>query len=194
MDSLFTVGIDEVGRGSLAGPVCAVAVAMKSNHDILIPGLNDSKKLSSKKRTILADIIMKNFYYGVGWISPQTIDSINILEATLRAMTLAINRLPHHITSQIEEILIDGNRSPNVIYPTKTIIKGDQVEESIMMASIVAKVIRDKYMQRISLFYPEYHFEKHSGYPTRLHREKIMQYGKSPIHRISFSKELYLSV
>ncbi|NIZ40169.1 ribonuclease HII [Entomospira entomophila] len=191
MDTLFTIGIDEVGRGSLAGPVCAVAVAITDNHDVPLPSLNDSKKLSAKKREMLATTIMDNFSYGIGWVSPRTIDSINILKATMQAMVLAVERLPTHVKSHIEEIRIDGNQAPKLLYPTKTIIKGDQVEESIMMASIVAKVIRDKYMSAISFFYPEYHFEQHSGYPTQLHREKILEYGKSPIHRISFSKNLY---
>lgn len=185
MAKKFICGIDEVGRGALAGPLCVVALAMPV-HSIPPIGINDSKKLSAKKRLKLTKFIIKHYNYGISWVFPETIDRINVLQATLLAMRQAVDRLPHEVTSKVLELLIDGNSEPKISYPSRLIVRGDQSEPSIMMASIVAKVARDHYMQTISSFYPLYEFHRHVGYPTLFHRQAIIKYGYTPIHRLSF--------
>jgi len=178
-------GVDEAGRGPLAGPVCAAAVILQPN--IQIPGLNDSKKLTPKKRELLYDVIRENsLAYGVAYGSVQEIDELNILNATYLAMNRAIEKL--QITPDIT--LIDGNRSTGITHPNICVVKGDQKSASIAAASILAKVTRDRLMVSLSEEYPEYAFEKHKGYPTALHYERISRHGISRVHRRSFLKKL----
>ncbi|WDI36950.1 ribonuclease HII [Entomospira culicis] len=180
----YIIGVDEVGRGALAGPVCSVAVAIKVNE--IIPfKINDSKKLSKKRIETLAPLIMQRYRYGIGFVSPQTIDKINILQATLLSMQLAVKRLQINHYDSIN-ILVDGNKLPSFDHPAQCIVKGDQQEESIMLASILAKYIRDSYMQRMHHFYSMYNFTQHVGYPTTAHKDAIKKHGYSPIHRLSF--------
>jgi ribonuclease HII len=180
----FILGVDEVGRGALAGPVCSVCLALPVG---CVPpqGINDSKKLSKKERERLAALLMNEYTYAIGFVSPQNIDKINILQATLWSMKLAVERLQID-RSHVEMVIIDGNQKPSLSYPTQTLVKGDQQEPSIMMASIIAKVIRDNYMQRMMYYYPQYDFGKHVGYPTKKHKEELISFGYSPLHRLSF--------
>ena len=186
-NALFTdgwsvvAGVDEAGRGPLAGPVYAAAVILPPN--LQIDGLDDSKKLSESKREELFGIIVgKAVAYGIASASEKEIDEINILNATYLAMNRAIEKLE----IMPEVALIDGNRSTGILYPNKCIIGGDGLSASIAAASILAKVTRDRYMVELSAQYPEYGFEKHKGYPTKLHYEMIEQHGPSPVHRVSF--------
>ena len=174
-------GIDEVGRGPLAGPVVAGAVILPSDCEILY--LNDSKKLSEKKRELLYDEIMeKAVATGIGVISPARIDEINILQATYEAMRMAISNLK----VQPSVLLNDAVTIPLVEIPQVPIIKGDAKSVSIAAASIIAKNTRDRIMLEYDAQYPQYGFAKHKGYPTAAHRQAIRQYGASPIHRTSF--------
>ena len=178
-------GVDEAGRGPLAGDVYAAAVIF--DDDVCIDGLNDSKKLSEKKRELLYDeIIAKAKAYCVATASVEEIENLNILQATFLAMKRAVEGLG----TAPELALIDGNRMPNLNCPMQTVIKGDGLSASIAAASILAKVSRDRYMTEIAEKYPEYCFEKHKGYGTKLHNELILKYGPSPVHRMSFLKKL----
>ena len=179
---LLTAGVDEAGRGPLAGPVCAAAVIL--DPDKPIEGLNDSKKLSAKKREALAPLIRERaLAWGVGWASVEEIDSVNILEATFLAMERALAAL----SRKPELILIDGNRAPKHLpAPFKTIVKGDARVPAISAASILAKTERDRLMAQIGREHPEYGFGQHAGYGTKAHIEAIGKYGVLPCHRRSF--------
>ncbi|MBE6828633.1 MAG: ribonuclease HII [Ruminococcaceae bacterium] len=178
-------GIDEAGRGPLAGPVFAAAVILPPGQ--MIEGLNDSKKLSEKKREALFDVIKKTaIVYAVGFATEQEIDKINILQATFLAMKRACDGL----SLRPDLALVDGNRMPRLGMDTQTIIKGDALSASIAAASILAKVSRDRLMAEIDRIYPEYQFAKHKGYGTALHRELLKQYGPSPVHRKTFLKKI----
>ncbi|TQI65711.1 ribonuclease HII [Clostridium sp. KNHs216] len=178
-------GIDEAGRGPLAGPVFAAAVILPPGQ--MIEGLNDSKKLSEKKREALFDVIKKTaIVYAVGFATEQEIDKINILQATFLAMKRACDGL----SVRPDLALVDGNRMPRLGMDTQTIIKGDALSASIAAASILAKVSRDRLMTEIDRIYPEYQFAKHKGYGTALHRELLKQYGPSPVHRKTFLKKI----
>ena len=179
-------GVDEAGRGPLAGPVCAAAVILPDGCEI--EGLNDSKKLTEKKREVLFDIVKeKAIAYAIAFASVEEIEKFNILEATFIAMNRAINSL--NITP--DYALIDGNRTPKGIkIPCETVIKGDAKSASIAAASILAKVTRDRLLLEYDEQYPEYNFKKHKGYGTKEHTDLILKYGVSPIHRPSFLKKL----
>lgn len=178
-------GIDEAGRGPLAGPVFAAAVILPDGLEDI--GLNDSKKLSEKKRDILFDVIKeKAVAYGIGSASEKEIDEINILNATFLAMKRAVEALG--ITPDLA--FVDGNRKPKTGIYEETIVKGDAKCISIAAASVLAKVSRDRYLIELDKQYPEYQFAKHKGYPTALHYEMIKKYGVSPVHRLSFLKNL----
>lgn len=179
-------GIDEAGRGPLAGPVCAAAVILDPRD--VIDGLNDSKKLSEKKReTLFAEIQKRSVAWGVGWASPEEIDQINILNATF----LAMNRAVKQMGCTPEIVLVDGNRDPGLGLDTRCIVGGDGKSASIAAASILAKVSRDRLMAELAAQYPQYSLEVHKGYPTKLHRELLLRYGPSPIHRRSFLRRLF---
>lgn len=178
-------GVDEAGRGPLAGPVFAAAVVLPDGH--IIEGVNDSKKLSEKKREMLFDkIIEECVCYSIGTASEKEIDEINILQATYLAMRRAVDGLE----IKPDYVLIDGNRMPPIDIPAETIVKGDGKSASIAAASIIAKVSRDRYMLELAKKYPQYEFEKHKGYGTKLHYEKIAEHGISDIHRKSFLKKV----
>ena len=179
-------GIDEAGRGPLAGPVFAAAVILPVGLEI--EGLNDSKKLSEKKRESLFDVIISNASaYSVAYADHAEIDEINILNATFLAMTRAVNGLK----IPADFALVDGNRVPKGLsVPCETIVKGDGISASIAAASILAKVSRDRVMKKADEIYPEYMFAKHKGYPTALHRELVNKYGPCPIHRLTFLKKV----
>ncbi|MGR3912026.1 MAG: ribonuclease HII [Candidatus Rhabdochlamydia sp.] len=176
-------GVDEVGRGPLAGPVIAAACLLPDYF--FLPQINDSKKLSEVKREELFSLLTthKEIHYGIGIVHHDVIDTINILQASFEAMQQAVSRLP----IQPGFILVDGNALPHLPVPAKAIIKGDLRSQSIMAASIIAKVTRDRYMAQMDQKYPEYHFASHKGYPTKAHIEALRQYGPSPIHRVSFA-------
>ncbi len=182
----YVCGVDEAGRGPLAGPVFAAAVILPEG--LIIEGVNDSKKLSEKKREALFDVICEQaLAYNIAAVDEATIDEINILQATYMAMTDAVNGLD--IKPDIA--LIDGNRiPPQLEIKSKAIVKGDALSMSIACASILAKVSRDRFMLKIAEMYPEYLFEKHKGYGTALHIEKIIEFGASPVHRKSFLKKI----
>ena len=178
-------GIDEAGRGPLAGPVCAAAVILPL--DLEIEGLNDSKKLSEKKREMLFDIIKeKAIAYSISMVDEKTIDEINILQATFLAMRNAFDSL----SVKPDAALIDGNQKPGLNAHEITIVKGDAKSMSVAAASILAKVSRDRYMLELDEKYPQYEFKKHKGYGTKLHYEKLAEYGISPVHRVTFLKKL----
>lgn len=179
-------GVDEAGRGPLAGPVYAAAVILPKGH--IVEGVNDSKKLSEKKRELLFDkIIDECVCYSIGTASEKEIDEINILQATYLAMKRAVDGL--EIVPQLA--LIDGNRIPPLTSTdARAIVKGDAKSASIACASILAKVSRDRYMLEMAKKYPEYQFEKHKGYGTKLHYEMIEKYGICEIHRKSFLKKV----
>ena len=179
-------GVDEAGRGPLAGPVCAAAVILPEH--LQIPGLTDSKKLTDKKRRELFPIIQEQaIAYGIGLASELEIDEINILQATFLAMRRALNQL----SVRPEIALIDGNRETDFGLPVKTVVKGDSLSANIAAASILAKVTRDNIMVELAQQYPEYGFEIHKGYGTKAHYEALRTYGPSPIHRRSFLKKFY---
>ncbi len=179
-------GIDEAGRGPLAGPVCAAAVVLPLGLEI--PGLNDSKKLTEKKREALFPVITeKALAYGIGFASEQEIDEINILNATFLAMKRAVENLG----ASADLLLIDGNQKPKIGAGEEvTVIKGDAKSMSIAAASVLAKVSRDRYMLEMAKAYPQYAFEKHKGYGTKLHYERIAEFGILPIHRKTFLKKI----
>ena len=177
-------GVDEAGRGPLAGPVCAAAVILPANAEI--PGLNDSKKLSDKKRRELYPIIKeKAIAYGIAFADHKEIDEINILQATYLAMERAIS----HLSVKPELALIDGNRAKDFGIPVETVIHGDSLSASIAAASVLAKVTRDDYMLEMANTYPGYDFEIHKGYGTKAHYAALTKLGASPIHRMSFLKK-----
>lgn len=179
-------GVDEAGRGPLAGPVCAAAVILPPNVEI--PGLNDSKKLSDKKRRELYPVIMeKAIAYGIAFADHKEIDEINILQATYLAMERAINQL----SVRPELALIDGNRAKDFGIPVETVVHGDSLSASIAAASVLAKVTRDDYMLKMAEEYPGYDFEIHKGYGTKAHYAALTELGASPIHRMSFLKKFY---
>ena len=179
-------GVDEAGRGPLAGPVCAAAVILPAHLDI--PGINDSKKLSDKIRRELYPLIMEQAVsYGIAFADHEEIDRINILQATYLAMERAIGQLS--VKPQIA--LIDGNRAKDFHIPVKTIVQGDSLSASIAAASILAKVTRDDWMLQAASAYPGYGFEIHKGYGTKAHYEALTKLGPCPIHRMSFLKKFY---
>lgn len=188
MESGFKLicGVDEAGRGPLAGPVCAAAVIL--SEDTEIEGLNDSKKLSEKKREALYDIIKeKAVAYSIAYGTLEEIEELNILEATFIAMNRAIDGLK----TKPDFALIDGNRVPKGIkIPCETVVKGDAKSSSIAAASILAKVTRDRLLLEYDQQYPQYNFKKHKGYGTKEHTDLILEYGPCPIHRMSFLKKL----
>lgn len=178
-------GVDEAGRGPLAGPVFAAAVILPEGYSH--PVLNDSKKLSEKKRDLVFDDIIRDAVsYSVGIATEKEIDEINILNATFLAMKRAVDGL----SIKPDLAYIDGNQYPRTGVKEVTIIKGDSKCMSVAAASIIAKVSRDRFMLKIAEEYPEYQFEKHKGYGTKLHYEMIEQYGVSPVHRRSFLKKI----
>ena len=178
-------GCDEAGRGPLCGPVVAAAVILPIGLEL--EGLNDSKKLTEKKREKLFDVIKeKAIAYAVAEASPEEIDSINILNASMLAMRRAVEALP----VKADFALIDGNQSRGFEIPTKTVVKGDSISASIAAASILAKVTRDRQCMEHHLLYPEYNIAKHKGYPTAEHMAAVREHGPSPIHRKTFLKFL----
>ena len=179
-------GVDEAGRGPLAGPVCAAAVILP--RGLNIDGLNDSKKLTEKKREALFDPIREQaLTYGIAFATVEEIEELNILNATFLAMNRAIEQL----NPEPELALIDGNRNTGIAAPSRCVVKGDAKCADIAAASILAKVSRDRYMLEMDKKYPQYHFAQHKGYGTKLHYDAILEYGPSPIHRLSFLKKLY---
>ena len=179
-------GVDEAGRGPLAGPVYAAAVILP--RDIVIDGLNDSKKLTEKKREELFDVITERaLSCGIASATVEEIEELNILNATFLAMNRAIAKLDH----APELALIDGNRSTGIAKPSRCIVKGDSRCADIAAASILAKVSRDRYMLTLAEKYPQYHFEQHKGYGTKLHYEALREYGPSPEHRPSFLRKMH---
>jgi ribonuclease HII len=179
-------GVDEAGRGPLAGPVCAAAVILPPHLEI--PGLDDSKKLSDKRRRELFPVIKEQaIAYGIGLASHEEIDEINILQATFRAMERAIAQLQ----IKPEYALIDGNRTKDFGLPVKTVVKGDSLSANIAAASVLAKVTRDMLMEEAAVEYPGYGFEIHKGYGTRAHYDALRAQGASAIHRMTFLKKFY---
>ena len=179
-------GVDEAGRGPLAGPVCAAACILPRNLEI--PGLNDSKKLSPQKREALYDVIIKSAVsYGIAFATVEEIESLNILNATFLAMNRALSQL----SPQPALALIDGNRNSGISIPSRCVVKGDSLCANIAAASVLAKVTRDRYMLTMAEQYPEYGFEKHKGYGTAQHYAAIRQFGPSPIHRPSFLRKMH---
>ena len=178
-------GVDEAGRGCLCGPVYAAAVILPENY--FHPDLNDSKKLSPKKRELLFDDIVKNAVsYGIASASVEEIEQINILNAAMLAMRRAVSMLD----TTVDIALVDGNIARGFECDTRTVVKGDSLSPSIAAASILAKVSRDRYITEISAKYPEYAFEKHKGYATREHIAAIREHGPCEIHRPSFLKKI----
>ena len=178
-------GCDEAGRGPLCGPVVAAAVILPRGE--IIEGLNDSKKLSEKKREALFDVIRERaIAYAIGEASPAEIDEINILNASMLAMRRAVEALP----LPADFALIDGNCSRGFYIPTETIVKGDSKSYSVAAASVLAKVTRDRQCKQLHEQYPEYNIAKHKGYPTKEHMDAVRQYGATPIYRKSFLKFL----
>ena len=179
-------GVDEAGRGPLAGPVCAAAVILPKG--LVIPGLNDSKKLTDKRRRELMPVIKEQaLAYGIAFASHEEIDEINILQATFLAMERAMAQLK----IQPDLALIDGNRQKDFGINVETVVKGDSRSANIAAASVLAKVTRDDYMEAMALQYPGYGFEIHKGYGTKAHYEALRNLGPSPIHRMTFLKKFY---
>ncbi len=188
-DNLFgyelLAGVDEAGRGPLAGPVFAAAVILPP--DCILEGVNDSKKLTEKRREELYDVItQKALAWSVASCDEKEIDEINIRNATYKAMNLAVNSLK----IKPEYVIVDGDAVTNMEIPHTCVIKGDAKSLSIAAASILAKVSRDRYLLELDKQYPQYQFAKHKGYGTKLHSEMILKYGPSPVHRRSFLKKL----
>lgn len=179
-------GVDEAGRGPLAGPVCAAAVILPRGLEI--PGLNDSKKLTEKKREALYDVIRAEAVsYGIAFATVEEIETLNILGATFLAMNRAIAQLSEAPVLA----LIDGNRSSGIEFPSRCIVGGDGKCASIAAASVLAKVTRDRLMYEMAEKYPEYGFDRHKGYGTKAHYAAIREYGPSEIHRLSFLKKMH---
>ena len=178
-------GVDEAGRGPLAGPVCAAAVILPEG--VIIDGVNDSKKLSEKKREALFDVIREqSLAYSIAYATVDEIEEINILNATMLAMKRAVEGL----SVKADYAMIDGNRLPKLAIDSECIVKGDAKSMSIACASILAKVSRDRLLYKYAEEYPMYGFDKHKGYGTAAHRESILKYGPCPYHRKSFLKKL----
>lgn len=178
-------GVDEAGRGPLAGPVCAAAVILPDG--LVIEGLDDSKKLTEKKRDALYDVIIEDaISYSIAFASVEEIEEFNILQATFLAMKRAVEGL----NVKADLALVDGNQKPPLEIQSRTLVKGDAKSPSIAAASILAKVTRDRLMMEMAEQYPEYCFDKHKGYGTKLHYEKIIEHGISPVHRRSFLKKI----
>ncbi|MGN1130849.1 MAG: ribonuclease HII [Ruminococcus sp.] len=181
----YICGVDEAGRGPLAGPVCAAAVILPDN--MIIDGVNDSKKLTEKKREMLFDVIKeKALAYSIAFATVEEIEKLNILNATMLAMKRAVEGLE----IKADYAMIDGNRLPPIDIPCEYIVKGDAKSMSIAAASILAKVSRDRLCYEYAEKYPEYGFDKHKGYGTKLHTEAILNYGPCEIHRRSFLKKI----
>lgn len=181
----YICGVDEAGRGPLAGPVCAAAVILPP--DTIIEGVNDSKKLSEKKREELFDVVIDTaLAYCIAFGSVEEIEEHNILATTMMTMKRAVEGL----SIKADYAIIDGNRMPELDIPGNYVVKGDANSMSIAAASILAKVSRDRLMLEYAKEYPQYFFEKHKGYGTKLHNEMILKYGPSKIHRMSFLKKL----
>ena len=179
-------GVDEAGRGPLAGPVCAAAVILPEG--CIIEGVNDSKKLTEKKRDALFDVIVETAVScSIAFGTVEEIERDNILAATMNTMKRAVEGL----SVKADYAMIDGNRLPSLGIPAEYIVKGDAKSMSVAAASILAKVSRDRLMLEYAEKYPQYGFEKHKGYGTKLHIEKILEYGETPIHRPSFLKKIY---
>ena len=179
-------GVDEAGRGPLAGPVCAAAVILPEG--CILEGVNDSKKLTEKKRDALFDVIIEQAVScSIAFGTVEEIERDNILQTTMNTMKRAVEGL----SVKADYAMIDGNRLPPLDIPAEFIVKGDARSMSIAAASILAKVSRDRLMLEYAKKYPEYCFEKHKGYGTKLHIEKILEYGETPIHRKSFLKKIY---
>ena len=179
-------GVDEAGRGPLAGPVCAAAVILPKG--LVIPGLDDSKKLTEKKREELFGIIIEQaISYGIAFASVEEIEEHNILAASFIAMNRAISQL----YPQPQLALIDGNRTKGIDVESRSVVKGDSKCADIAAASVLAKVTRDRYMLEMAEKYPQYYFEKHKGYGTKLHYEALREYGPCEIHRKSFLKKMH---
>ena len=179
-------GVDEAGRGPLAGPVYAAAVILP--RGLVIEGLDDSKKLTEKKREALFEPIREQaIAYGIASASVEEIETLNILNATF----LAINRAIEKLNPMPELALIDGNRNTGITFPSRCVVKGDARCADIAAASVLAKVSRDRFMLEMAKQYPRYRFEQHKGYGTKLHYDMLREYGPSPIHRMSFLKKLY---
>ncbi len=179
-------GVDEAGRGPLAGPVCAAAVILPKH--CVIEGLNDSKKLTDKRRRELFPIIKEQaLAYGIGLADHKEIDEINILQATYLAMERALAQLQ----LRPDIALIDGNRAKDFGLPVKTVVKGDSLSANIAAASVLAKVTRDDIMDAMAQEYPQYGFEVHKGYGTKAHYEALRAHGASPIHRMTFLRKFY---
>lgn len=178
---MLVAGVDEVGRGPLAGPVVAAAVILDATRPI--EGLADSKVLSEKKRQYLEPLIRERaLAWALGRAEVHEIDTINILHASLLAMKRAVEAL----SPQPQHVLVDGNRCPDLSLPRDAVVKGDQRVAAISAASILAKQARDREMCELHLQYPQYGFDRHMGYPTRMHQEALQQHGVSPVHRTSF--------
>lgn len=178
-------GVDEAGRGPLAGPVCAAAVILPENT--VIDGVNDSKKLSEKKREALFDVICETARsYSIAYASVEEIEELNILNATMLAMKRAVEGLD----VKADYAMIDGNRTPDLNIESEFIIKGDAKSMSVACASILAKVSRDRLLYEYAKDYPQYGFEKHKGYGTKAHTEALKEYGHCPYHRMSFLKKI----
>ncbi len=179
-------GVDEAGRGPLCGPVSVAAVVLNVQNPI--EGLNDSKKLSEKKRDALYDeIVQKALCYSVVLVSPQEIDRLNILGATMYGMKMAVEQL----SVQPSLVLVDGNKTPDISLPCEAVVQGDGISASIAAASVLAKVTRDRYMVELSEKYPQYSLSKHKGYPTKLHYELLAQHGVQDFYRRSFLKKFF---
>ncbi|MBR2896653.1 MAG: ribonuclease HII [Oscillospiraceae bacterium] len=179
-------GVDEAGRGPLAGPVCAAAVILPSG--LVIDGLDDSKKLTEAKREALFPVICEQaLAYGIGFADEKEIDEINILQATFAAMRRAIAQL----SGKPELALVDGNRAADFGLPVQTVVKGDSLSANIAAASVLAKVTRDRYMKELAVKYPEYGFEVHKGYGTKRHYEALREHGPCPAHRRTFLRSFY---
>lgn len=179
-------GVDEAGRGPLAGPLCAAAVILP--RGLVIEGLNDSKKLTEKRReSLYGEITSSAEAYGIAFASVEEIEKLNILGATYLAMNRAIAALG----CEIDLALIDGNRNAGIEYPSRTVVKGDSLCASIAAASVLAKVTRDRYMTELDERYPGYGFAKHKGYGTKAHYAAIRELGASPVHRPSFLRKMH---
>ena len=184
-------GLDEAGRGPLAGPVCAAAVILPEGLQLAL--LNDSKKLSPAARDKLkVDIVREALAWGIGWVSAAEIDEINIHKASLLAMQRAFEAMIEEKSLELHGIhaVADGLFAPDIPVPCQPLVKADSKVPAVMAASVLAKTARDRLMEYYGLFYPQYGYERHKGYPTVAHREAIVSFGPSPIQRISFGKSL----
>ena len=187
-------GVDEAGRGPLAGPVCAACVCFKEEARQALPDLNDSKKMTPRRRDLAFACLTQGqvAWYGVGWASPQEIDDRNILRATFLAMNRAYDAMVNQMGQSPPPALalVDGNRDPGLPLPARMVVRGDATSASIAAASVIAKVSRDRAMEELDRAYPQYQFSQHKGYPTPLHYRLLGEYGPSPVHRKTFLRTL----